>query len=77
MKNVFLKISQNLQQNTYARVSFSLGLYSVISKVSVADFEHEWQMLLFETLKYLSQEANIYSKIATETLKQDVKSVKS
>ena len=35
-------------------------------------------MLLFESLKYLSQEKkNTYSKLATETLKQDVKSVKS
>ena len=30
-------------------------------------------LLLFESLKYLSQETNTYSKLATETLKQDVK----
>ena len=41
MKKVFLKILQNLQENTYARPSFSFGLSSVISKVFVADFEHE------------------------------------
>ena len=35
------RISKNLHENTYARVSFSLGLTSVISKVSVADFQHE------------------------------------
>ena len=34
-------------------------------------------MLLFESLKYLTQETNTYSKLATETLKQDVESVKS
>ena len=34
-------------------------------------------MLLFKSLKYLSQETNTYSKLATETLKQGVKSVKS
>ena len=39
MKKVFLKILQNLQENKYA--SFSFGLSSVISKVFVADFEHE------------------------------------
>ena len=77
MKKLFWKISQNLLENTYARVSFSRVLSSVISKVLVADFEHEQQMLLFESLKYLSQETNTYSKIATENLKQDVKSVKS
>ena len=33
-------------------------------------------MLLFESLKYLTQETNTYSKLAAETLKQ-VKSVKS
>ena len=76
MKKVFLKISQNLHENTCARVSFSLGLSSVISKLST-DFEHESQMFLFEFLKYFRQETNIYSKLATETLKQDVKSVKS
>ena len=41
VKKVFLEISQNLHENPYARASFSLGLSSVISKVSVADFEHE------------------------------------
>ena len=41
VKKVFLKISQNLQWKIYAWVSFSLGLSSVISKVSVTDFEHE------------------------------------
>ena len=30
-------------------------------------------LLLFESLKYLSQETNTYPKLATETLKQDVK----
>ena len=34
-------------------------------------------MLLFESLKVLNQETSTYSKLATETLKQDVKSVKS
>ena len=75
MKKKFLKILQNLHENTYARVSFSLGLSSVISKVSVADLVQ--QMLLFKSVKYLSQETNTYSNIATETLKQDVKSVES
>ena len=71
------EVLKNFHENTYARVSFSLGLSSVISKVSVAHFEHEQPMLLFKSLKYLSQETNTYSNIATETLKQDVKSVKS
>ena len=34
-------------------------------------------MLVFESLKDLSQEIITYSKLASETLKQDVKSVKS
>ena len=51
--------------------------YLLLFLSSVADFEHESQMFLFESLKYLSQETNIYSKLAIETLKQDVKSVKS
>ena len=75
MKKKFLKILQNLHEKTYARASFSLGLSSVISKVSVADLVQ--QMLLFKSVKYLSQETNTYSNIATETLKQDVKSVES
>ena len=37
MKKVLLKILEN----TYARVLFSFELSSVISKVSVVDFEHE------------------------------------
>ena len=77
MNKVFLKISQNLHEITYTSVSFSLGLSSVISKVFFADFEDEKQMLLFEYLKDLSQETIIYSKLATEILKHDVKSVKS
>ena len=31
----------NSQKNTYARVSFSFRLSSVISKVSIVDFENE------------------------------------
>ena len=34
-------------------------------------------MLLFESLKDVSQETSTYSKLATEILKQDVESVKS
>ena len=34
-------------------------------------------MLQFESFKYLSQETNNYSELAKESLKQDVKSVKS
>ena len=33
VKKVFLKISQNSQENTYARVAFSFGQSSIISKV--------------------------------------------
>ena len=77
LEKSFLKNFAKFTWNTYARVSCSFGLSSVISKVSVFDFEHEQQMLLFESLKYVSQETNNYLKLATETLKQDVKSVKS
>ena len=41
VKKVFLKVSQNLHENTNARVSSSPGLSSIISKDSVADFERE------------------------------------
>ena len=41
LKKVFLKIPQNLHENPYARVSFSLGLSSVIYKLSVAEFLHK------------------------------------
>ena len=74
---MFLKISQNLHEITYTRVLLSHGLSSVISKVSIADFEHEQKLLLFESLKDLSQETSTYSKLATGTMKQDEKSVKS
>ena len=64
---------------------YSFGLSSVISKVFVADFEHEfvwWErcritIVIVLILKYLTQQTNIYSKSTTEALKQDVKSVKS
>ena len=64
---------------------FSFGLSSVISKVFVADFEHVivyWKIYSTKTiatliLKYLAQQTNTYSKSAAETLKQEVKSVKS
>ena len=76
-KGVFKNFAKFSQENTYVRISFSFELSFVISKVSVADFEHDQQLLLFESLEYLSQQTNTYSKLATETLKQDVKSVKS
>ena len=64
---------------------FSFGLSSVISKVFVADCEHVffcWKRYSTKTivvliLKYLAQQTNTYSKSAAETLKQEVKSVKS
>ena len=36
----------------------------------------EKQLSLFESLKYLNQQTTIYTKLATVTLKQDVKFVK-
>ena len=76
-KGVLKNFTKFSQENTHAGVSFSFGLSSVIFKVSVADSEHEYQLLLFESLKNLSQQTNTHSKLATETLKQNVKSVKS
>ena len=63
---------------------FSLGL-SVISKVFLADLSmcfFCWERYSTKTivaliLKYLAQQTNTYSKSAAETLKQEVKSVKS
>ena len=55
VKKVFFKISQNLQENTYARASFLFELSSVISKVFVADFEHEQQLLPLDSLKSLAR----------------------
>ena len=40
-EKVFLKIWQNLREITYTIVLFPNELSSVISKVSVADFEHK------------------------------------
>ena len=37
--------------------------------------KREKQLLLFESLKYLTQQTKTYSKLATVTLKQDVKFV--
>ena len=64
---------------------FSSGLSFVISKVSVAECEHvfvRWErhrvtIAAVLILKYLTQQTNTYSKSATETLKQYVKSAKS
>ena len=64
---------------------FSFGLSSVIVKVSYTDFEHayiHWKknritVIVLVILKYLVPQTNTYSKPATETLKQYVKSVKS
>ena len=63
---------------------FSFGLSSVIFKVSVADFEHVfvcWEryrttIVVLRTLG-MPYPAKIYSKSTTETLKQDLKSIKS
>ena len=40
-KGVLKSFAKFTWKHTYARVSLSVGLSSVISKVSVADFEHE------------------------------------
>ena len=64
---------------------YIFGLSSVISKVSVGDFENLlvwWKRYSTKTivaliLKYLAQQTNTYSKSVAETLKQEVKSVKS
>ena len=56
-----------------------------ISKVFGADFEHVFvcwkrhrtKAIVALILKYLAQQTNTCSKLAAETLKQDVKSVKS
>ena len=62
---------------------FTFGLSSVISKVFIADFEYvlvcwgKYRTIVVLILKYLAQQTNTYSKSATGTLKQDVKSVKS
>ena len=63
----------------------SFELSSVISKVFAADFEHAFvcskrystKAIVVLILKYLTQKTNTYSKLVTETLKQEVKSVKS
>ena len=69
MKKVLLKILEN----TYARVLFSFELSSVISKVSVVDFEHEEYCYGSNLWNALANN----SKLAIETLKQDGKFVKS
>ena len=64
---------------------FSFGFTSVISRSFVANFEpvfFYWKKYKIKTtvvliLKFLAQQANTYSESAVETLKQDVKSVKS
>ena len=64
---------------------FSFGLSSVISKFLVAEFKHVfayWERykvtIIFARIpKYLAQQTNTYSKSVTETLKWDVKYVKS
>ena len=63
---------------------FSFGLSSVTTEVSVTDFEHVffcWEkygitIVVVLILKYLTHKAKL-TKVATETLKQDVKPVKS
>ena len=62
---------------------FSFGLSAVISKVTVADFEHVfvcWAMYTKTTVVLRILEvlypASKYLKSTTEALKQDVKSVK-
>ena len=86
MKKLFLKNLPSSQKSTFARVSFLFGQSSVyISNVSVAVLNiylfpekgRKKQLLLFESLKHLAQHINTYKKLATVTLKQDVKFVES
>ena len=83
MKKVFLKISQNSQKKTTPEPRFHLDYFLLFLRFPLltlsiylfAGKSIEQQLLLFESLKYLIQQTNTYSKLATETLKQDVKSL--
>ena len=48
-----------------------------LSMYLFAENGREKQLLLFESLKYLTQQTNTLTKLATVTLKQDAKFVKS
>ena len=52
-------------------------LLATLSMYLFAGKARKKQSLLFESFKYLTQQANTYAKLATVTLIQDVKSVKS
>ena len=52
-------------------------LLQTLSMYFFAGKGREKQLLLFESLKYLTQQTKTYSKLATVTLEQDVKFVKS
>ena len=71
-------------KTTYPNM-FPFGFSSVISKVSVADFQlvlicskrYSPKTIVVLFPKYLAQQTNTYSKSVAQTLKQAVKSVKS
>ena len=76
-KKVFLKILQNSQKNTYAKVLFSMVnllfislrfLLLTLSMYLFAGRGREKQWLLLESLKYVTQQTNTYIKLATVTL---------
>ena len=86
MKKTFLNILQSSQRNTFARVSFLFTLSSVyilrcllltLRMCLFAGKGREKHLLLFESLKYLTQHTIIYTKLVTVTLTQDVKFVKN
>ena len=80
MQNLSLQIDLNYKLQLLTSDMFAFGLSSsVLSKVSIADFEHVfvcWEICgitiaVVLILKYLTQQTtNTYSKSATETLKR-------
>ena len=83
MKKVFLKFLQKSEKNkkhlcwSLAFIMFLRFLLPTLSMYLFAENGREKQLLLFESLKYLTQQTNTLTKLATVTLKQDAKFVKS
>ena len=64
---------RKVKQRFLTKIRFIKNLLIVNEKKAIAGKARKKQLLLFESFKYPTQQTNTYTKLATVTLKQDMK----
>ena len=76
-KSIINHYYEEVKQRFLTKKLFIKNLLIVNEKKAIAGKARKKQLLLFESFKYPTQQTNTYTKLATVTLKQDMKFGKS